>query len=90
MVQKGQETVWSVQILDRTATSFDKILYLRKSNAFITCLFSVILHYIIVLYYRIIIFLLEKTTSETKCSEGSKPLFFSALVLHGKSESAAF
>lgn len=59
-------------------------------------------HYIIVLIHisilccnvltllkQIIIFLLVKTTSETKCSEGSKLFFFLALALHGKSESAA-
>lgn len=74
----------------------------EKSDTFIIHLFSMIHHYIIVLIHisilccnvltllkHIIIFLLAKTTSKTKCSEGSKLFFFLALALHGKSESAA-
>lgn len=39
---------------------------------------------------QIIIFLLEKMTSEIICSERPKIIFYSALAFHGKSESAAF
>lgn len=63
----------------------------EKSDTIIIHLFSMIHHYIIVLIHisilccnvltllkQIIIFLLVKTTSETKCSEGSKLFFFSS------------